>query len=76
MLMLKLNNDIWTITPDSSSVNVVFSIHTNGQAIDDTVYLKHDVWPALYLKSSVKILPNPNSEQEYGTVNNPMKLSY
>ena len=42
---------------------------------NDLVFLARGVEPVGYLKSSVKITPNQNPEQEYGTVDNPFQLS-
>ncbi len=67
------NNYLWTIT---SSVYIAYFIHSNS-FVDydlDTDYA-FQVWPTLYLKPTVKILPNPNSEQDYGSINNPFILS-
>ncbi len=69
------NGDNWTLTPDLSTENYVFYIDEYGPVKWDTSNNDFSVYPTLYLKSSVKITPNPHQEQPYGTVDNPFQLS-
>ncbi len=69
------SNYIWTITPYSTYSDFSLSVSSNGNVTGLSTNGLYSVWPALYLKSSVKITPNPRPEQEYGTVDNPFQLS-
>ena len=69
------SNYIWTITPYSTYSHFSLSVSSNGNVTGLSTNGLYSVWPALYLKSSVKITPNPRPEQEYGTVDNPFQLS-
>ena len=61
--------------PRSSNNNDVAFLHQTGYVrIDIQTNKARNFWPALYLKSSVKILPNDNLET-YGSINNPFLLS-
>ena len=64
----------WTMTPYSAYSQSMFAIISPGY-IDCHTYGTYEVWPTLYLKSTIKITPNQNPEQEYGTVDNPFQLS-
>ena len=64
-----------TLTPYSGSYDYVFDVYYYGLVNMSGVNYAVGVWPTLYLKSTVKITPNPHSEQEYGTVDNPFVLS-
>ena len=65
----------WTLTPNSTVSRNSFFIFDTGDIHDGReVNYYGSVWPTLYLKSSIKILPNSKSEQEYGSINNPFVL--
>ena len=73
---LKPSSDLWTLTPLSSYTNIAFDIGSAGYVYNGyNVYGSFAVWPTLYLKSSVKILPNSKQNQEYGSVDNPFILA-
>ena len=69
------SGNLLTISPNSSNPVTVFNVDSTGFVAEYTVNNTNVVWPTLYLKSSVKITPNPQSEQEYGTIDNPFQLS-
>ena len=73
--LLSSNDDSWTLSPNSSNSYSSFSVISSGFVQYFSAYTSRKVWPTLYLKSSVKITPNPHPEQEYGTVDNPFQLS-
>ena len=68
---------LWTLAPNSSRSTAVFGVLLSGSVVigNGSVYYAYQIWPTLYLKSSVKITPNQNPEQEYGSVENPFQLS-
>ena len=66
----------WTMTPVAffnDSRNVVF-IRNVGYVINRYCGEKNEVKPVVYLKSSTRILPNPNSNLEYGSKENPFVI--
>ena len=72
---LKSNNSLWTLSPNNSESSI-FSINSSGFINNgSSTYYAYGIWPTLYLKSSVKITPNPHPEQEYGTIDNPFQLT-
>ncbi len=67
---------VWTITPINLQNTVADFVHFSGKVFNvSSIDNDYSIWPTLYLKSSVKITPNPQSEQEYGTIDNPFQLS-
>ena len=72
---LKPNNDVlWTMTPLSSGISDSFIIVSSGFVGQAPVYSAHVVWPTLYLKPTVKITDNPQSNKDYGSIDNPFIL--
>ena len=75
---LKIDDIQWTITMDinpSNYTSMVYEIESTGGIYSSRNIRDASITsPTLYLKSSVKITPNPNSEQEYGTIDNPFQL--
>ena len=67
----------WTLTNVGSDSPNAFKITYFGSIDegDGSICYSANVWPTLYLKPTVKIISNPHSEQEYGTVDNPFQLS-
>ncbi len=62
--------------PSSANDFSASLINSSGNiGVDYYTASSGEIWPTLYLKSSVKITPNQNPEQEYGTVDNPFQLS-
>ena len=72
---LKGDNNIWTLSSMQFYTHSPAVIHSSGYLYTGNARNSYKVWPTLYLKSSVKITPNPHPEQEYGTVDNPFQLS-
>ena len=68
-----IDGDSWCLTPNSSYSRGAFYISLYGYVRNSGLYNK-GVWPTLYLKSTVKILPNSNPEQEYGSEENPFVI--
>ena len=68
---LKPNNDLWTITPHSSSSIDAFVIYSSGFVYygDFDVSTAYGVWPTLYLTTSTKIVDGN------GDINSPFVLS-
>ena len=71
---LKSKSYLWTLTMNSSYSNVAFRVLENGDVNNGYVYYLRDVLPTLYLKLSVKIIDNTQSNLEYGSIENPFKL--
>ncbi len=73
---LKPNNGyLWTLSSYSSNTYLAFVVYSNGPVYTSyTVRDASGIWPSLYLKSSVKIIENPQSDLEYGTISNPFVL--
>ena len=69
------DGSIWTLMPSSSSTEKSYYVNYSGIVSFTYIDVTFGVIPTLYLKSSVKITPNSNLEQEYGTVDNPFQLS-
>ena len=66
----------WTLSPSSSGPATAFSIYSSGNVVSfEGTLIANVVWPTLYLKPTIKITSNPNSEQEYGTIDNPFILT-
>ena len=66
----------WTLYPRASYYNGIFHILVEGNV--ERFYITARlgaVWPTIYLKSTIKILPNSNLEQEYGSIDNPFSIS-
>ena len=65
----------WTITPDLLDGIGIFHIRSDGN-VGPNSYASgsYSVSPVVYLKSSIKILENPNQDLEYGTIDNPFIL--
>ncbi len=73
---LKPNRYEWTL-----SHNLTYSyraIYISNTDIGYNLWVSYTlgVQPTIYLKSSIKILSNPNPELEYGTIDNPFQLGY
>ena len=65
----------WTLTPVYNYSYLSFFVENSGLIGNNGVIHDGFVWPTLYLKSSVKILPNSKQNQEYGSVDNPFILA-
>ncbi len=65
---------LWTILSRTTGSGDVFYLNPSGYVDYTNTSGTRSVWPTIYLKSSVKITPNPHSEQEYGTIDNPFQL--
>ncbi len=69
------SDNYWTITPLSNNFPFVFNIHTEGFVNNNGAFsIPRIALPVVYLKSTTKILSNPHSELEYGTIDNPFIL--
>ncbi len=65
----------WTITPRAPYFsNDVFYVTYKYAYSGADINKAGGVWPTLYLKPSVKIVANPNFNQEYGSIDNPFIL--
>ena len=66
----------WTITPvpHSKDADFVFGIPSTGYVDDDSVRFPYEIIPVAYLKSSVKIIENPQPDKVYGSLENPFIL--
>ena len=63
----------WTLTPLNNSALDVYHLYET-RIITHGALNGYDVKPVAYLKSTVKILENPNPEKEYGSIDNPFIL--
>ena len=52
----------WTLTPNSSISNYVFSVRSYGTVLSGNANGRCDVFPALYLNSNVKISGGEGTE--------------
>ncbi len=70
------NEHSWTITPSPYSTNasVTFNVTSSGSVHSNNADFAYEVLPVGYLKSSIKVISNPNPEQEYGSIDNPFML--
>ena len=78
--VINTNNGFWLITPGITGACHSWYIYGDERSFSPNesgnyTYINKSVYPVVYLKSSVKITPNPTPEQEYGTVDNPFQLS-
>ncbi len=69
-------SDIWTISPiiGPTQADGGFMIRYSGSLVPSRLSLKFTVTPTAYLKSSTRILPNPNLNLEYGSKENPFVI--
>ena len=67
----------WTITPKTKSYQDAFIVTSTGYIGNSFCmnYVGTSIAPVIYLKSTVTITINPNPEQEYGSIDNPFRLS-
>ncbi len=65
----------WTMTPSPVTDNAysVFRIHSSGSVDSSTAYSARIIRPVVYLKTEVQILDS--TDIDYGSINNPYKLS-
>ena len=73
-LWLYKEKDIWLISPFSGNSYASFCVDSAGHVRYCSATESHSIWPTIYLKSTVKILPNSKPDQEYGSKDNPFVL--
>ncbi len=66
--------ETWTLTSVNYSSYVSLYLHPDGHIGVSGIFLTGKIFPSLYLKLSIKILPNPQPNQEYGSLENPFVL--
>ncbi len=67
---LKPNDDLWTISPNSTDGSIVFYVGSSGYVLDiSDISFALVVWPTLYLTTSTKIVDGT------GSINSPFVLS-
>ena len=67
-------NSLWTLSSWFSYYDFALIINLSETLSDTRVFNSQQVWPTLYLQSSVKILENPQPDLEYGSLDNPFVL--
>ena len=66
---------LWTLSPLTPSSHSSFSIYVYTYVANSYIDGALGVWPTIYLKESIQILPNKNTNIEYGSKDNPFILS-
>ena len=71
-----LNDASWTMTPVPflTNADLAFVVTDSGLIVNYQCINSISIFPVAYLKSNFKIIPNPHSEQEYGSENNPFVI--
>ena len=69
--------DIWTMTPitNDHEAYAALRVGANGNMYTDRIYKNFLIVPVAYLKSNTKIFVSSNSEKEYGSIDNPFRIS-